>query len=253
MKIIIDPSFSEQVTGSFYDKYYFSLEHDSILWRDFGAIEKCKSIRALCKNLKIDSVVEFGCGTCSNLKLLSKQKFSKIFYGIEVSPSAVQFIKDHVKIPELKAIYLMNTEHTGFPDQSFDLGILSHVIEHVNDPAMLIKEALRTCKYVVVEVPLDVNLSNTIYNKVTKADQLNNSSGHIQFFTKSSFRQLVKDSGGLIIKDRAYRSPSVFYTTFSGKVAIEYLRSFLFFMAFKITGTYVVGSHYAVLIKKVKK
>ena len=83
-KVIIDPAFSKKVNGSFYDKYYFSLARSSILWRDFGAIEKCKSITYLCNKLKPHNVIEFGCGTCSIIKLLDRNNFSKNFYGLEV-------------------------------------------------------------------------------------------------------------------------------------------------------------------------
>jgi ubiquinone/menaquinone biosynthesis C-methylase UbiE len=249
-KVIIDPTFSRKVNGSFYDKYYFSLAKNSVLWRDFGAIEKCKSITYLCGNLKHDTVVEFGCGTCSNLKLLDRNNFSKNFSGLEVSPSAVQYIKENVKTPHLKSVYLVDTEHTPFEDNYFDLGIVSHVVEHVPNPCSLIKEALRTCKHVVVEVPLDTNLSTTLYDKLLKHNQLDNSSGHIHFFTKQSFRKIIQESGGQIIKDRLYRPWSVFYTQFSGQVMVAYLKSLLFLAGFKVTGSYVVGTHYAVLIKK---
>ena len=44
-------------------------------------------------------------------------------------------------------------------DGEFDLGILSHVLEHVREPGELLAEVARVAKAVVVEVPLEANLS----------------------------------------------------------------------------------------------
>lgn len=242
---IIDSDFVSNNKDSFYNNFYEDVTKDLMAWRDFGAIEKYHSIEKLCNGLIHNRVVEFGCGLCSIIKLLDKNDFASEIYGLEVSPSAVKFIERNISIPHLRAICLTDTTHTSFKDKFFDIGILSHVVEHVPKPELLIKEALRVCNYVVIEVPLEVNLSTFFYNKLARHDPLDNLEGHIQFFTKHSFRDVVNQSGGIILKDRLYRGRKcVSRENLSG-----FVRSSFFYALFKLTHSFVVGSEYAVLAK----
>ena len=45
------------------------------------------------------------------------------------------------------------------PDDAYDLVFATHVLEHVPDPAPLTREMLRVGRAVVIEVPLEANLS----------------------------------------------------------------------------------------------
>jgi ubiquinone/menaquinone biosynthesis C-methylase UbiE len=162
---IIDSEFEKRSHEFFYSNYYGEVNNDVMKWRDFGAIEKSESILKLCNGLKFDKVVEIGCGLCNILSRLDKLNFAPQFYGLEVSPSAVTFIKEKIKIKHLKAIYLLDTTKTHFEDNFFDLSILSHVLEHVPNPNALLNEALRICKYVVIEVPLEDCFFDNLYSK----------------------------------------------------------------------------------------
>jgi ubiquinone/menaquinone biosynthesis C-methylase UbiE len=153
-------------------------------------------------------------------------------------------------------VYLHDKNKTNFENDSFDLGILSHVLEHVQNPTILLREALRICKYVVVEVPLEDCLSVNIYSKfgekIKGLDRENNPVGHINFFNKAKVTELVSKSGGGALKERNYRSWKIFFNHSNSVTLLNYLKSVTFYMIFKITGSRIVESHYAVLIRKRK-
>ncbi len=62
------------------------------------------------------------------------------------------------------------------PTAQYGLGILSHVLEHVPDPPALLAEAARACGAVVMEVPLESNLSARRASKREHAEEV----GHLQ-------------------------------------------------------------------------
>jgi SAM-dependent methyltransferase len=252
-QFIVDPEFEKRIKNSFYDSYYIGAGSEVKRWRDFGAIEKSKSIVDLCKGLHINTVIEIGCGLCSVTSKLSELNFAPEFYALEVSPSAVNYIRNKVNIPRLKVVYLEDTSKTHFKNNSFDLGILSHVLEHVPNPHILLKEALRISRYVLVEVPLDDCLSANLYSKLNEKITGNpreiNSTGHIHFFNKITINDLVHKSGGRVIKERNYRPKRPFYILHPIDL-LTYSQSTAFDLIFKITGSKIVGTHHALLITK---
>jgi len=63
--------------------------------------------------------------------------------------------------------------------------VLSHVLEHAEHPRMLLYEASRVAKYVLVEVPLEDTVRMT-------PDFVFNSVGHINFYSWKTIRRLVQ-------------------------------------------------------------
>jgi ubiquinone/menaquinone biosynthesis C-methylase UbiE len=166
----------------------------------------------------------------------------------------VEYLKEKTNIPRLKAVYLVDTSKTPFEDNFFDLGILSHVLEHVRDPRKLLMETLRICKYVLVEVPLEDCLLPNYYARYQlrfkHQKRIDNDTGHINFFNKSTAADLFSKSGSEILKERTYRVWKVFYTNFQPVVLLKYLQSALLYFVFLTTKSRIASSHYAVLLRK---
>jgi ubiquinone/menaquinone biosynthesis C-methylase UbiE len=253
-KFVIDSEFEKRSKGSFYNRFYAKVTDNGIKWRDFGAIEKCESILELCSGLRFDKVVEIGCGFCSIISRLDKLKFAPEFYALEVSPSIIRFIQEKINIPSLKSVYLLDTTKTPFENDFFDLGIVSHVLEHVPTPNKLLNETLRICKYALLEVPLDdclsANLEAKFLEKLTGRRRRDNPTGHINVFNESTFEKLIRESGGQILRKRTYRPWKVFFIEFRPIILLNYIKSILLYLVFKATNSRVVTIHYAVLITK---
>jgi ubiquinone/menaquinone biosynthesis C-methylase UbiE len=251
---IVDSEYEKRMKESFYDNFYLDVSDGLMKWREFTAREKSKSILELSRGLKFKKVVEVECGLCNTIARLEKSDFAPEFYGVEVSPSVFYYNKRKTRIGKLKAVYLLDTMETKFEDSSFDLGILSHVLEHVSAPEKLLAETLRISKYVIIEVPLEncvsVNLYAKFLERQTGKKRTDNPTGHLNFFDKASIWSLVKKSSGEIMGERTYFSWRVFSVSFGLKNILEYYKSILFYLIYKVTNSKIVCCNYAVLVRK---
>jgi ubiquinone/menaquinone biosynthesis C-methylase UbiE len=171
---------SEQLLSNYQDYY---ADGDSE-WRRLSALDKANNIITLCKDIPHQSVLEIGAGEGSILKRLSGLNFGDQLFAVEISHSGVEAIKNK-KIPRLEECELFDGYQLPYEDNRFDVAILSHVVEHVEHPRLLIYEAARVARNVFIEVPLEDTMmmaENFVFNKV----------GHINFYSPKSIRRLVQ-------------------------------------------------------------
>ncbi len=164
---------------------------DGILeWRRLGALDKSANIVRLCSRLEHNHNLDIGCGEGAVLERLASLGFGSRFTGLEISESGVRMVQGkHIRGVEAQ---LFDGYELPFHNRSFDLAILSHVLEHVEYPRRLIHEAARVAQNVFVEVPLEHNwrLSpDFVFDRV----------GHINFYDRKSIRRLVQSCGMRII------------------------------------------------------
>jgi SAM-dependent methyltransferase len=160
--------------------------------------EKWARWRALSARGKADHVValhpqppgvvcEVGCGDGALLAELAARGYGREHVGYEVSPEAARIA---ARRPELR-VASFDGEHLPEADGAFDLGVLSHVLEHVPDPVALLAETARVCREVVVEVPLEDILSARRPAKVAEAQRI----GHIQRFGRADVHRIASEAG----------------------------------------------------------
>lgn len=65
-------------------------------------------------------------------------------YGVDVSPGLVARASKHIKAQVAPA------EDLPFEDKFFDVSVLGEILEHVYDPEVVIKEAVRVTKFIVI-------------------------------------------------------------------------------------------------------
>src|SRR5919199_1492155 len=152
-------------------------------WRALGARTKADHVVALLGRggVRPQRLVEIGCGSGSLLAELAARGVAPALEGFDLSSAAIEIARDQglagVRVPASEGAY--------------DVAVLSHVLEHVPDPAALLAEAARVAAWVVVEVPLEDNRSASRPAKRAEAARI----GHIQFFDRTAVRALCAAAG----------------------------------------------------------
>ncbi len=159
-------------------------------WRALGALGKADHVIALCRaaGLRPAGVLEVGCGDGALLSELHNRRFGGPLAGLEITEAAVQIARGR---PGIASVERYDGLHVPFAPGTFDLGILSHVVEHVPDPVALLGEVARVCAAVVVEVPLEANWSARRSGKREHAAEV----GHLQRLDRAATRRLVEQAG----------------------------------------------------------
>jgi len=177
----------------FYDEAYSRPPAEARLyarWRALSAQGKADHVMALCSRAGVRpaNTLEVGCGDGALLGELHRRGFGGRLAGVEITKAAVSIARDR---PELDAISLYDGESLSFAQGEYELGILSHVLEHVPDPPALLTEVARCCEAVVVEVPLEANLSARRGAKRDHAAEV----GHLHRLDRAAVRAIVAAAG----------------------------------------------------------
>jgi SAM-dependent methyltransferase len=181
----------------FYDDAYTRPPSDAALyarWRALGAVGKADHVLALCARAGLDptSTLEVGCGDGALLCELHARGFGGVLSGVEITQAAVQIARARAQIDSVE---LYDGLHLQAPDGAYELGIVSHVLEHVPDPPALLAEVGRACGAVLVEVPLEANWSARRAGKREHAAEV----GHLQRLDRTAVRAIVAQAGLLIV------------------------------------------------------
>ena len=177
----------------FYEESYSSDPASAALygrWRALGAIGKADHVLALAERAGIAprSTLDVGCGDGALLCELRRRGFGGRLSGVEITDAAVALARERA---EIDAVARFDGASLPEGDGAHELGILSHVLEHVPDPSALLAEVARVCGTVIVEVPLEANLSARRSAKREHAAEV----GHLQRLDRAGARGIVERAG----------------------------------------------------------
>lgn len=118
------------------------------------------------------------------------------FYGIDISIKQAQ--RARVFMKEVKIVDL-NMDNIPYPNNFFDICILSEILEHVFYPEKLIEETGRVLRkkfFLLITVPNSASLQLRLAILIKGASPLLNypeNKEHIRFFTSADIQNMVKD------------------------------------------------------------
>ena len=174
-----------------YDEFY--TKHDEA-WRMLGAKFKAQHIVEVSEGRIFKKVLEVGAGDGSILNYLADADFAETYHAVEISDSGVAHILSR-NIKGVESVQLFDGYTLPFEKDSFDLLILSHVLEHVEHERMLLREIKRVARHCIIEVPLDYRAG--VDEKIKHFLAY----GHINVYTPTSLRYLLRTEGFEIEND----------------------------------------------------
>jgi SAM-dependent methyltransferase len=183
---------TQEKLTTFYDQAYATADDRHLRWRQLSARGKADHVFELCARtgLSPSSVAEIGCGDGALLAELGARGLTGELHGFEVSDEAARIARTR-GAPGLVEVTVFDGGALPAADDAFDLAVLSHVLEHVSDPLALLRETARVARAVVLEVPLEANLSARRPAKREGASEI----GHLQALDRAGVRDMVSSAG----------------------------------------------------------
>jgi ubiquinone/menaquinone biosynthesis C-methylase UbiE len=128
-------------------------------------------------------VLDIGCATGEYIRRLNECGFECV--GVEANPEYVEAAKN-----KGLEVYNMDARHLAFPDKSFDTALLFEVLEHIDDPAEVLKEARRVSrKNLLITVPDCTGFDKLSQIGLTFEHMLEKD--HVNFFAKEDLEALL--------------------------------------------------------------
>jgi SAM-dependent methyltransferase len=202
--------------SGFYDSAYARGGERHARWRELGARGKADHVVSLCASagLAHKSVVEIGCGDGALMAELSQRGFGDALSGFDISAAAVELASART-VPRVTSLAVFDGESLPVADGAFDLGVLSHVLEHVPEPLPLLREAARACRALIVEVPLERNASGGRAVKRSSSEAI----GHLKALDRAAVGALVAEAGLRVVDELLDPLPREVHTFFADSPA----------------------------------
>jgi len=111
--------------------------------------------------------------------------------GVEPDAILVRYARNRQGIETINALL----EDAGIPDNSVDVVVMLHVIEHVPDPVATLREIFRVLKpggHLVMETP---RYDTLMFKLMGRRERSLSCDGHIFFFTTESLRRAYERAG----------------------------------------------------------
>lgn len=192
--VYVNPRPDEKKIRELYEEHYFKGAEEEVLLesnlQQYRFKEQLKRLERYKKNGK---VLDIGCGAGYFLEVAKSNGWEP--WGIEPSKFAAEEAKK-----KMENIFNGSIDEAEYSDNFFDLITMWQVLEHLNDPFIILKRLYRMLKkdrLLVVEVP-DFNCLES--KRLKERWSQIHPPLHLYYFTSLTLSNLLKKAGFSIIK-----------------------------------------------------
>lgn len=145
----------------------------------------------------LDNVLDLGC----NLGEISNKiaEFSNQVVGVDYNNDLITIAKTKYKKPNLNFICTDAFSYLEKTNEKFDVIILSHILEHIDNPEMFLKKCIPYAKKIFIELP-DFEKTYLNYYRSAMNNKLNYTDvDHIWEFNRTELFSLINGVGLKVI------------------------------------------------------
>ena len=169
--------------NNFYNNYFSSADYNVFRY-DVGSFCTRKLIISQIKH-KYGTLLEIGTGISSMLSdIKSSKKLNFDCFGVDISDTTISTVKKQFDALGIKAeLKVADAESLPFPDNTFDVIISAHKLEHIKNDNLVIKECSRVLKpggELIIFVP-------GRKNGIATQEEFSKF-GHFRYYNKSKFQ-----------------------------------------------------------------
>jgi 2-polyprenyl-3-methyl-5-hydroxy-6-metoxy-1,4-benzoquinol methylase len=186
---------NDEIAGFYPAEYWWNAARPGILkrlesiYRRIALRDHVAFIMRAAGNRRGTAILDVGCGSATLLGLLKRQEFR--VRGVDSSAEAAKI----AKVENGVDVAVGSLEEAHFPDQSFDVVTLFHVMEHVTNPRGVLAEVARVLKpngVLVLQVPNIESWQFKIFGAKWYGLDIPR---HVIDYSKRSMLKLLTDSG----------------------------------------------------------
>lgn len=148
--------------------------------------------------LRSDRVLDLGCKEGEMAALLAAR--CREVVGIDLDAVAVSAAIARNRADNVTFVHGDGVAYFQAHAGRFEVVVLSHLIEHLDDPRPLLEAAARTCRGVYVEVPDFERSFSNAYRSLLGSELIYSDADHVWEFDRRELRDLVS-SCGLRVRD----------------------------------------------------
>jgi len=186
-----------------YDTIYSNSSDEHFVWVRKACHWKAEMLNRLIKDIPAQSILEIGTGRGDVLGALNTFE-RKI--GADISDEALQQHKAIYPKHELIKIDADNT--LPLDDNQVDCVLLCDILEHVDKPVELLKEAARVGKYVLLKIPVEKALFFRLMDKIRGVKYgLRHPSGHLHCWNMKNIYGMLQQANIAIVNELFLPTP----------------------------------------------
>lgn len=144
-----------------------------------------------------DTVIDIGCGLGRWCEIAAK--YARSVVGIDYSEELIAAARSRTTAANVE--YINGDVTRDLDGREFDLALMTHVIEHIDDPDTILKELRQVARRLIVEVP---DLESDSLNIVRLAEDcpFYSDGDHVREYTQAVLNAQLTRNGWTVIENR---------------------------------------------------